>query len=359
MGHQADVVVYRSNRLLSGYEDRSLNVDLTKPWLAPKYGLAVIRFFFECLKKYDVFHFHYGHSLFPLNVDLIFLKWFKKRVFMEYHGSDVRRRAVFEERNPYSAHFPPSALLEERESYRRQRRIAAHVDGIIVHDEELREHLYPLNKSVWVVPLRLDLSKFPCERQISRNTLVIAHAPSRADLKGTSEIAEAITKLSEAYDIDFQLVSGVSHEEAIETYRRSDIVIDQLIAGSYGMLAIESMALGKPVVGYIRSDLVCRFPEAPPIYNATVDNIFERLEDLVKDPDLRQQLGSAGRAYVERNHDSMTVATLVAEAYSATIEGTYVPAEDSGHALKWTDMGRTSDSAISCTRRSRNRGTAP
>ena len=39
-------------------------------------------------------------------------------------------------------------------------------------------------------------------------------------------------------------------------YRDADIVVDQLLAGWYGGFAVEAMALGKPVIAYLReSDL--------------------------------------------------------------------------------------------------------
>ena len=37
--------------------------------------------------------------------------------------------------------------------------------------------------------------------------------------------------------------------------RESDVVIDQILMGTYARLAIESMALGKPVICYLREDL--------------------------------------------------------------------------------------------------------
>jgi glycosyltransferase involved in cell wall biosynthesis len=324
LGHQSDVVVYRQNGLLVGLEDRNLGIDMTRILRIPLYSMRVLKFFLKCLKQYDVFHFHGGHSLLPLNLDLRILKCFGKRVVMEYHGSDVRRRTVFARNNPYSHLFPTDRLLVDRVAHRRQRRVAAGVDGIIVHDQELREQLYPLGRPIWTVPLRITLDEYPrvpatasdC-RPGEDSGITICHAPTNQDMKGTVEVTKAIRRLSRRHKIDFRLITGVSRADALEAYRESDLIVDQLLVGTYGMLSVEGMALGKPVVTYLRSDLVSSFCEVPPICNATVDTLEAVLEELILDPALRTRLGKAGREYVARNHNSLVIAQrVVAEVYS-------------------------------------------
>jgi len=317
LGHRADIVVFRGHKLLVGYADRNLNIDLTKPWRLPLYVFAVLRTFISALHEYDIFHFHYGHTFFPINLDLFILRFLGKRVFMEYHGSDIRRRTVFQRVNPNAHQYPKSALLSEKESFRRQRRVAKCVDGIIVHDQELRENLYPFNRAVYLVPLRIDTTQFPFNPPIPRQRLIIGHAPSRASLKGTPEVIQAVHNLATKYDIQFRLISDLPRDDALLAYADCDIVVDQLLLGTYGMFAIECMALGKPVVAYIREDLADTFPATLPIYNANVHSIETRLEDLINDYALRRQLGEAGRAYVCAYHESTTVARLVEKVYSS------------------------------------------
>ena len=49
-----------------------------------------------------------------------------------------------------------------------------------------------------------------------------------------------------------------------------DLVVDQLHMGWYGLLAIETMAEGKPVVSYVRDDFHGHAPGLP-VVNATPD----------------------------------------------------------------------------------------
>ena len=47
--------------------------------------------FLKCTIKYDIFHFHFGRSLLPDNLDLPILKFFNKIIIMHYWGNDVRQ----------------------------------------------------------------------------------------------------------------------------------------------------------------------------------------------------------------------------------------------------------------------------
>jgi glycosyltransferase involved in cell wall biosynthesis len=86
------------------------------------------------------------------------------------------------------------------------------------------------------------------------------------------------------------------------------LVIDQLIGGYYGLLSVESMALGKPVVVYIRPDIWEREKSFSPVFNANPESLYETLEKILIDPAQLEQKGKESRAYVEKFHDSVMVA---------------------------------------------------
>ena len=89
---------------------------------------------------------------------------------------------------------------------------------------------------------------------------MILHAPSSRRRKGTERVIAAC----EGLDADLVLVEGLHHDEAFERYREADIVVDQLNAGWYGLLAIECMALGKPVVTFLHDEAVERTERSSP-----------------------------------------------------------------------------------------------
>lgn len=62
------------------------------------------------------------------------------------------------------------------------------------------------------------------------------------------------------------------------------------VAGVYGMVAQECMALGKSVCVYLREDLEGYIPSHP-MLNTTSDNIVNNLKQLIEDAALRANLG--------------------------------------------------------------------
>ena len=48
-----------------------------------------LRFLLSMFRKYNVFHFYFGSTLLPYNLDAPFYKLFGKKVVMEYLGTDI------------------------------------------------------------------------------------------------------------------------------------------------------------------------------------------------------------------------------------------------------------------------------
>lgn len=91
----------------------------------------------------------------------------------------------------------------------------------------------------------------------SEKPLRILHAPNHKTIKGTSYIKKAIDELFAAgYPVELIFLEKRPNHEIIEEISRADIVADQLVIGWYAMFALESMALAKPVICYLREDLI-------------------------------------------------------------------------------------------------------
>jgi len=100
----------------------------------------------------------------------------------------------------------------------------------------------------------------------------------------------------------------------VEHYRQADIVVDQLLVGWYGMLAIECMALGKPVCVYIRDELKSYLSSSPLIDTSPVD-LEGDLKRLIEDASLRRTIAEKARSFVERIHDADKIARRLLEVY--------------------------------------------
>jgi glycosyltransferase involved in cell wall biosynthesis len=235
----------------------------------------------------DVFHFYFGLTLVPKAVQFPLLRALRKKSVFHYLGSDIRGKS------------------------RAELAYGKRADAEIVGSHAALEWV----PEAHVVPPGLDLRPFtPVPPSGSLRPLVV-HAPSDRRRKGTQWVVEACAQLP----VDLDVVEGVPHDVARERYARADIVVDQLNAGWHGVFALEAMALGKPVVTYLRPELVERaqagYGVRLPIVAATKETLVDVLRPLVADPALRCEVGAASRAYVEQVHDIDRIAERLVEIY--------------------------------------------
>lgn len=157
--------------------------------------------------------------------------------------------------------------------------------------------------------------------QGEHDELVFVHAPSNRQVKGTAHILAALDELqTEGYRFRLELIEGMSNVDALERYKEADVVIDQLYAGWYGGVAVEAMALGKPVVAYLRTSDFQHLPHEMakelPFFQATPTTIKDVLRCILELP--RGELlerAKRSRAFVERWHDPAAIAARLADDY--------------------------------------------
>jgi glycosyltransferase involved in cell wall biosynthesis len=237
----------------------------------------------------DVFHFYFGLTLIPKSVQFPLLRLLGKKSVFHYLGSDIRGKT------PAELAYGKQAGAEIVGSY----------DAIRWVPE------------AHVIPPGLDLRPFtPVPPSDAARPLVV-HAPSNREKKGTQYVVEACRQLP----VELDIVEGVPHDVARERYARADIVVDQLNAGWHGVFALESMALGKPVVAHLKPDVVERsaagYGVRVPIVAATAETLVEALRPLAEQPALRREIGALSRAYVEQVHDIDRVADRLIDLYGS------------------------------------------
>lgn len=301
-----------------GYKyDISLNIDREKKYLLPIWIFKLLYYEIKIIRENDVFHFHYGRSLL-LNYDLWFLKKKRKKIFYEFHGSDLRDYRYAKTLNPY---FVCEGYDTDRDKIKyRVQKICKYADGIILHDDELMPYIPDGFKNIYILPLRINVDNIDAKYvSIKKQTIRIVHAPTKRDAKGSEFVFKAVQNLKNKYCIEFILVENKTQQEAMQLYQSADIIVDQLRAGTYGVFAIEGMAMGKPVITYITDEMREKLPEDLPICSANPDTIEEVLEKLLLNGELRHELGIKGRKYVEKYHDYKKNAKMLLDIYRGDI----------------------------------------
>ena len=117
--------------------------------------------------------------------------------------------------------------------------------------------------------------------------LVVAHAPTDRDVKGTRHVVEAVDSLrSEGVALRLDLIEGVTRSEVLERLAAADLVVDQLLMGWYGAFAVEAMAIGRPVFAHIREEEPedNPFGDALPIVRSSAATLAQELRALASRP---------------------------------------------------------------------------
>ncbi|KQL54946.1 hypothetical protein AN964_16525 [Heyndrickxia shackletonii] len=276
-------------------------------------GFEVLKEFQFLLDNVDIFHFYNSNTFLTDFIDIPMLKAKGKKLVMHHWGSDVRKDGMVKELNPYP--LPPTYYTDE-EIDKQLTFLSQYIDVAIVQDYEVYQYVKDYYKKVFILPLACNVDDIqPAYPLVTNNNPLIIHAPTNREFKGSDYVEAAIEKIQGKAPFTYQVLEKVSHETAMQTYMSSDIIIDQLLCGSYGMLSVEAMAMGKPVVAYIRDDIKSHFPADLPIVQATPDNLDEVLLNLIQNPTLRNQIGIASRAYVEKNHSVKNVVDELIKIY--------------------------------------------
>jgi len=268
------------------------------------------------LRRFDTFHFHAAASFIPGNRDVPLIRRLGRRACVEFWGSEARLPRVEHRRNPF---YVNAYHEDDAANLRRLERWAALSDGVaVMSDHSFDAHLLPLFSTVHVVGQRVDTRALaPVYPAPDARRPVLVHAPSNLAAKGTTFVRAAVERLHRrGLEFEYVEVHGRSQAEGLAEYRRADLVVDQLCAGSHGVFAAEAMSLGKPVVCYILPELEPTYPRGFPIINANPLTVEAVLEEWLQRPEERHARGVQSRAYAERVHDCREVARRLLRLYA-------------------------------------------
>lgn len=175
------------------------------------------------------------------------------------------------------------------------------------------------------LPLSIDpvpwaTSSAVLERKVPR----VLHLPSRRNppIKGTQYVDPLMRKLEAAGAIEYVSPVSVPHSEMRGLVHSCDIVVDQILTGSYGVAAIEAMAAGRVVVGGMAADVKALIPESPQLYDADPDSLETVFERILSDREEARATALANVEFVHRWHDGRAAATALADYLGVSSEAT-------------------------------------
>jgi glycosyltransferase involved in cell wall biosynthesis len=242
------------------------------------------------------------------------------RIVVQPHGNDMVYRSRLRPRYDWVGRmqrdYPLWDLAEQADvAKRRIRLFCRHADFVIGGGWYIAP-LLPRSDAVFhPVPIDCD-SLRPGPAMPLRTSPVVIHSPNHRNVKGTAHLIEAMEYLhSVGIDGDLRIMEKVPRHLALERYQDADIVADQFCIGTIGLFALEAMALGKPVLAYVDHAHLADPVFNHPVVNTNPENLARVLCVLLQVPALRERLGKAGRASVERYQSIPAMAEVWGRIY--------------------------------------------
>lgn len=183
-----------------------------------------------------------------------------------------------------------------------------------------RPALRPANPVLRIFyPARIDWAEFERDRLIKSGDRLF-RACSKLVTEGTKlemvlvyrgRDSEATVRVVEKLGLASQ-VNWIPHLDRLELARQfleADIVVDDFDSAGLGTIAIEAMAAGRPVLGYVDLGAAeVAYGEQPPILCARSEQeIYAGLRHSM-DPNLRERLAAAAHYWVYNHHREEAVA---------------------------------------------------
>jgi glycosyltransferase involved in cell wall biosynthesis len=318
-GYRSDTLVYQVYHL-NRRDD--FDYPLDRLYATPVVGSIVpYASFIWAGFRYDVFGFFFTGGLLSATpwwwIELPLLRLAGKKIVVYPYGQDARLASLTREAGRWNAYtdVPPGEEDASERNVRKRLAAFGRFANVVLGCADIVEYL-PRLDGVFLYPV--DLDSWSASPSREHEVVTVVHSPNHRHYKGTRYLLEAVETLQrDGLPVDLVLVEKIRNEEAREIYRRSDVIADQFLIGAYALLAIEGMALGKPVLCYLNSRFEPFHPEWAdcPIISANPDTLVDELRRVVLDHEHRLRAGSRGPDYVRKYHSLESVGARMDRIY--------------------------------------------
>lgn len=283
------------------------------------------------LKHYDVFHLFndrgiiepaggYGSPLFGISIqEMEIYRRAGKLLFTYAYGADhrLRNRTLRLGKWTFCTECPEPGkfcVCDDDGGGKMLNTIRSYATAMIAHG--LSMEIIPCARNVPYISV--DLDDFPETRRDAPPLgapLRVGHFPNHEYFKGSKYLRQAVESLqAKGRPVELVTLSGVPRTEVLKMMGEIDVLVDQLVSGSFGLTAVEAMALGCPVICYLHDGVHIAGRSECPVIQANPDDIEDVLSGLSRGQ--LESAGRAGREYVRKHYSIASLAEHLSSLYS-------------------------------------------
>jgi len=320
--------------------------------IKPDYVIVGDSFFFKpalikALKNYKVVTRFYAYDVICPNDSSLLKKRYKSgtcnsnylekpRECMSCAMSDFFKWSIFSSRLDIGAHEFLMNLAFMPDYHRLAIESLSSCHAIIVYNDMIKNILSRYNKDIYIIPGGVDTKRFvpkKFSRRDGRKNILMA-GRILDFRKGGNLLWKAGKILSRKRDDfriqltmsptqtvgNFEFIGWKNGADLVKSYQRCDIcVVPSIWEEPFGLVALEAMSCGKPVIG---SDvtglrLSVKDGETGLIFkNGSVTDLVKKIEALLDDSGMRKRMGIEARRVAEDNFDWEVIANMYKEVLS-------------------------------------------
>lgn len=194
-------------------------------------------------------------------------------------------------------HSEPEHFFKEKEM--QQKMLNESITQLVIAQYHSRYYA-----SAIMVPNLVGIDKYKYKLARSRDVPHVAWSPSlkvsaweaRWSTKGYNEIKKILDYFRKKGYCTYEIIYNIPYEECLQKKKNADLVIDDLVTGSYHLSGLEGLALGKPVLGFLDEPVERNLRKITgatrlPWINVHLENVEGVLEYLLCRMDLLELLG--------------------------------------------------------------------
>ncbi len=314
------------------------------PWGLPRLAL----FFARAIKHYDVFHFWAKPYVFPFlfharvlfGLDLKMIKKAGKKIVWHSDGCfAMTRPSVWKGIDPDFCRICKQtqgdiyAFCSDEYTIRLNKYMQRYADLKIsaIKLDFARDAIYlpaPVETELWSPGIKIPEEHRYKEKKAGSikiyhgvGSSVTGNGVSRGNIKGTEWVIEVVKRLKEeGHNVELMHITSMPNRTLRYYQAQADIVADQFVMGAVGQNGRECMALGKPVLAYMRKEFLDTISEYHgseelPVLNTDRESLYYNLKRLIEDEGLRRRLGKSSREFAEKWFEPKAAARSYLNAY--------------------------------------------
>jgi ubiquinone/menaquinone biosynthesis C-methylase UbiE len=270
----------------------------------------------ELLHDAHIVHLHHFFELDrnPFNIDFSgecrsarFVRQFHTHPLTIAHGDANRARAIVE------SGIPQLVIGQYHERFFPKARV---VPNIVLLDGELYR---PVQRGgtdpvVFFAPT------------VEYSATSVPQGNTRWETKGAAETEALLLQVVKACGKGRVYVRrNIPHNQCLREKQASDIAIDEMVTGSFHMTSLEALAQGLPTFAYLDSRSLDTLSELTgahthPWLNFRLEEAEEPLAELIKDGELRREMGTFARDWMEKYYNDREMVSHYVHAYEDLLE---------------------------------------